>query len=60
MYIAKDEQKNVKFKACDFREEMKAIINMTTITLKKTSIMDDQSVLVICTIPKDKVLNEEA
>jgi hypothetical protein len=60
MYIAKDEQKNVKFKACDFREEMKAIINMTTITLKKTSIMDDQSVLVIYTIPKDKVLNEEA
>lgn len=60
MYIAKDEQKNVKFKACDFREEMKAIVNMTIITLKKASIMDDQSVLALFTIPKDEVLNEEA
>jgi len=39
---------------------MKAIINMTTITLKKTSIMDNQSVLVIFNLPKDKVLHEEA
>jgi hypothetical protein len=60
MYIAKDEQKNVKFKACDFREEMKATVNMTTITLKKASIMDDQSALAFFTIPKDEVLNEEA
>jgi hypothetical protein len=27
MYIAKE--KNVKFKACDFRKEMKVIVNMT-------------------------------
>jgi hypothetical protein len=60
MYIAKDEQMNVKFKACDFREEMKAIINMTTITSKKISIMYNQSVLALFTIPKDEVLNEEA
>jgi hypothetical protein len=60
MYITKDEQKDVKFKACDFIEEMKAIINMTTIILKKTSIMDNQSVLAIFTIPRDEALNEEA
>jgi hypothetical protein len=39
---------------------MKAIVNMTTITLKNASIMDDQSALALFTIPKDEVLNEEA
>ncbi len=55
----KDEFKNHAMKECAFKAQAKATANMVTITLKKTQIMEDQSMLALFTILEKQMLDFE-